>query len=134
MSALVFKFITYPHDCAVNEVDLSYIPGVSIRNFQLEVADLRVSDVWVNKFKSLNVHSEILARQQAELAIKHKWTKMKQLQPADQLIFKTWNALPVTYHTLQRVYIAVLTMFGSTYACEQSFSYLKISRQTYELV
>uniref|UniRef100_A0A3B5AE07 DUF4371 domain-containing protein n=1 Tax=Stegastes partitus TaxID=144197 RepID=A0A3B5AE07_9TELE len=33
--------------------------------------------------------------------------------------------LPVTYHTLQRVSIAVLAMFGSTYACEQSFSHLK---------
>uniref|UniRef100_A0A3Q3DRZ8 HAT C-terminal dimerisation domain-containing protein n=1 Tax=Hippocampus comes TaxID=109280 RepID=A0A3Q3DRZ8_HIPCM len=43
----------------------------------------------------------------------------------DQLIVKTWNALPVTYHTLQRVSIAVLTMFGSTYTCEQSFSHLK---------
>uniref|UniRef100_A0A3B3C531 SPIN-DOC-like zinc-finger domain-containing protein n=1 Tax=Oryzias melastigma TaxID=30732 RepID=A0A3B3C531_ORYME len=33
----------------------------------------------------------------------------------DQLIIKAWN----------RVSIAVLTMFGSTYACEQSFSHLK---------
>uniref|UniRef100_A0A3B3BWL0 SPIN-DOC-like zinc-finger domain-containing protein n=1 Tax=Oryzias melastigma TaxID=30732 RepID=A0A3B3BWL0_ORYME len=32
------------------------------------------------------------------------------------LIIKTWNALPVTNHTLQRVSIAVLTMFGSTYS------------------
>ena len=54
----------------MNEVDLSYIPGVSIRNFELEVADLKVSDEWVNKFKPLNEHLEILARQQAELAIK----------------------------------------------------------------
>ena len=104
MRALVFTFITYPHDCAVNEVDLRYIPGVSIRNFELEVADLNVSDVWVNMFKSLNKHLEILARQQVELAIKHRWTEMKKLQPADQLIVKTWNALPVTYHTLQSVY------------------------------
>ena len=57
-------FITHPHECTVNEVDLSYIPGVFIRNFDLEVADRKVSDVWVNKFKSLNVHLEMLARQQ----------------------------------------------------------------------
>ena len=70
----LFKFITHSHECAVNEVDLSYIPGVSIRNFELEVANLKVLVVWVSKFKSLNEHLEILARQQAELAIKHKWT------------------------------------------------------------
>jgi len=68
----------------VNEVDLSYIPGVSIRDFELEVADLKASDMWVNKFKSLNEDLEILARQQAELASKHRWTETKNLQPADQ--------------------------------------------------
>uniref|UniRef100_A0A673CGC6 HAT C-terminal dimerisation domain-containing protein n=1 Tax=Sphaeramia orbicularis TaxID=375764 RepID=A0A673CGC6_9TELE len=120
----LFKFITHPHECAVDKVDLSYIPGVSIRDFEVEVADLKASDMWVNKFKSLNEDLERLARQQAELASKHKWAEMKKLQPADKLIVKTWNALPVTYHTLQRVSIAVLTMFGSTYACEQSFSHL----------
>ncbi|GAA6228431.1 general transcription factor II-I repeat domain-containing protein 2-like [Lates japonicus] len=80
--------------------------------------------MWVNKFKSLNEDLERIARQK-ELASKHMWTEMKKLQPEDQLIIKTWNALPVTYHTLQRVSIAVLTVFGSTYACEQSFSHLK---------
>uniref|UniRef100_A0A8C8DXT2 HAT C-terminal dimerisation domain-containing protein n=1 Tax=Oryzias sinensis TaxID=183150 RepID=A0A8C8DXT2_9TELE len=68
---------------------------------------------------------ERLERQQAELASQHKWEEMKKLQPADQLILKTWNTLPDTFFTLQRVSVAVLTMFGSTYACEQSFSHLK---------
>ncbi|XP_072262903.1 general transcription factor II-I repeat domain-containing protein 2A-like [Pyxicephalus adspersus] len=121
----LFKFITHPQECAVDSTDLSYIPGFSVRDFELQAADLKASDMWVNKFKSLNEDLERLARQQAELASKHKWREMKKLQPADQLIVKTWNALPVTYHTLQRVSIAVLTMFSSTYACEQSFSHLK---------
>ena len=81
--------------------------------------------MWVNKFKSLNEDLEGLARQRAELSRKHMWTEMKKLQSEDQLILKTWNALPLAYCTLQRVSIAVLTMFGSTYACEQSFSHLK---------
>ncbi|GFN76334.1 general transcription factor ii-i repeat domain-containing 2-like protein [Plakobranchus ocellatus] len=42
-----------------------------------------------------------------------------------QPIVKTWNTLPVTYHTLQRVSIDVLAMFGYTYVCEQSFSNLQ---------
>uniref|UniRef100_A0A3Q3QYD0 HAT C-terminal dimerisation domain-containing protein n=1 Tax=Monopterus albus TaxID=43700 RepID=A0A3Q3QYD0_MONAL len=107
----LFKFITHPYECAVDKADLSYIPGVSIRDFEVDVADLKASDMWVDKFKSLNEDLERLAQQQAELA--------------NQLTVKTWNALPVTYHTRQRVSIAVLTMFGSTYACEQSFSHLK---------
>uniref|UniRef100_A0A8C5H083 HAT C-terminal dimerisation domain-containing protein n=1 Tax=Gouania willdenowi TaxID=441366 RepID=A0A8C5H083_GOUWI len=102
-----------------------YIPDVSLRDFEAEVADLKASDMWVNKFKSMNDDLERIARQKAELASKHMWTEMKKLQPEDQLIIKTWNALPVTYDTLKPVSIAVLTMFGSTYSCDQSFSHLK---------
>uniref|UniRef100_A0A3P9JR89 DUF4371 domain-containing protein n=1 Tax=Oryzias latipes TaxID=8090 RepID=A0A3P9JR89_ORYLA len=52
-----------------------------ILDFELQAADLKASDLWVNK----------LERQQAELASQHKWEEMKKLQPADQLILKTWN-------------------------------------------
>ena len=81
--------------------------------------------MWTSKFKTLNGELESLARQRAELAREHKWTEIKNLQLEDQLILKTWDELPVTYHTMQRVSIAVLTMFGSTYACEQSFSHMR---------
>ncbi|KAG7475965.1 general transcription factor II-I repeat domain-containing 2-like [Solea senegalensis] len=121
----LFKFITHPNECSLNTADLSYIPDVSLRDFEVELADLKASDMWVNKFKSLNEDLERIVRQKAELASKHMWTEMKKLQPEDQLIIKTWSALPVTYDTLKRVSIAVLTMFGSTYSCEQSFSHLK---------
>ncbi len=57
----LFNFITHPHECAVDKADLSYIPGVSIRDFELEAADLKASDIWVNKFKSLNEDLERLA-------------------------------------------------------------------------
>jgi len=63
----LFKFTTHPHECAVDEVDLSYIPRVSIRDYELEVADLKASDMWVNKFKSLHEDLEILPRQQAQM-------------------------------------------------------------------
>ncbi|KAJ3590823.1 hypothetical protein NHX12_008771 [Muraenolepis orangiensis] len=99
----LFKFITHPNECSLNTADLNYIPGVSVRDFEAEVADLKASDMWVNKFKSLNEDLERITRQKAELASKHMWTEMKKLQPEDQLILKTWNALPVTYHTLQRL-------------------------------
>ncbi|KAJ3588721.1 hypothetical protein NHX12_009575 [Muraenolepis orangiensis] len=103
----LFKFITHPNECSLNTADLNYIPGVSVRDFEAEVADLKASDMWVNKFKSLNEDLERITRQKAELASKHMWTEMKKLQPEDQLILKTCNALPVTYHTLQRRFGAV---------------------------
>lgn len=121
----LFKFTTHPKECSLNKADLRCIPDVSLRDFEAEVADLKASEMWVNKFKSLNEELERIARQKPGWASKHMWTEMNKLQPEDKLILNTWNALPVTYHTLRRVSIAVLTMFGSTYSCEQSFSHRK---------
>lgn len=43
--ARLFKFITHPNECSLNTADLSYIPGVSVRDFEVEVADLKASDM-----------------------------------------------------------------------------------------
>ncbi|XP_033848211.3 protein FAM200C-like [Acipenser ruthenus] len=120
----LFKVTTHPHVCTVDAQNLSVIPGISIGDFELEAAELKVSDMWVSKFFTLNSELESLARQRAELAKQHKWADMRKLQHKDNLILKTWNELPATFSTLHRVSVAVLTMFGSTYTCEQSFSHL----------
>ncbi|KAJ3585351.1 hypothetical protein NHX12_014072 [Muraenolepis orangiensis] len=41
----LFKFITHPNECSLNTADLNYIPGVSVRDFEAEVADLKASDI-----------------------------------------------------------------------------------------
>ena len=50
----LFKFINHPNECAVDKADFSYISGVSIRNFKLEVADRKALAMRLKKFKSLN--------------------------------------------------------------------------------
>lgn len=47
--------------------DLSYIPDVSIKDFEVELADLKASDMWMITFKTLNEDMEELAHQRAEL-------------------------------------------------------------------
>ena len=61
----LFKFITHPHECAVDRADLSFIPDVSIKDFVVELADLKASDMWAIKFKSLDEDLEELACQRA---------------------------------------------------------------------
>ncbi|XP_028320890.1 protein ZBED8-like [Gouania willdenowi] len=58
----LFKFITHPNVYSLNTANLSYIPDVSLRDFEAEVADLKASDMWVNKFKSLNDDLERIAQ------------------------------------------------------------------------
>ena len=48
----------------MDKADLTCIPDVSIRDFEVEVADLKASDM----LKSLNGELERLVRQRAELA------------------------------------------------------------------
>ncbi|CAB4060483.1 ROBO2 [Lepeophtheirus salmonis] len=57
------KFLTHPHECEVDYADLRYIPGVSIRRFELKISDLQVSYMWVNKFKLLIEDLDSLAGQ-----------------------------------------------------------------------
>ncbi|TWW76606.1 hypothetical protein D4764_13G0012680 [Takifugu flavidus] len=42
----LFKFITHPNECSLNTADLSYIPDVTVRDFEAEVADLKASEMW----------------------------------------------------------------------------------------
>lgn len=49
----------------------------SYRDFEVDVADLKASDILVNKFQSLNNDLEKLTCQQAELFSKHMWTEME---------------------------------------------------------
>ena len=51
------------------EKNVSCITGVSIGDFEMEVADLTSSDIWVGKFKSLNDQLEGIAHQ---FASEHK--------------------------------------------------------------
>ncbi|VDN14974.1 unnamed protein product [Dibothriocephalus latus] len=52
----LFSFITHPSECLLNTADLSYIPNVSVRHSEEEeVADLKASNMCMNKLKSLSV-------------------------------------------------------------------------------
>nr|XP_014339756.1 PREDICTED: general transcription factor II-I repeat domain-containing protein 2B-like [Latimeria chalumnae] len=120
----LFKFMIRPHETCVEALDLTVIPGISVGDLELEVADFKESDIWVEKFHTLNSNLENLARQCAELSKLHKWNDLKKLECEDNLILQSWNELPLTYGTMQNVSFALLTMFGSTYMCEQAFSHL----------
>ena len=65
---------------------------------------------------------EDVARQKATLAQNLKWSDIENLPRPDKLVFETWNAIPDTYMNMKKYAFGVLSIFGSTYACEQLFS------------
>ena len=87
----------------------------------LELADIADKDMWVSKFKRIADDLEDVAREKATLAQNHKWSDIENLPRPDKLVFETWNAIPDTYMNKKKYALGVLSIFGSTYACEQLF-------------
>lgn len=56
----------------------------------------------------------------------HKWTALKEIPRVEALIFDAWNSLPECYNEVKKLAFGVLTIFGSTYSCEQAFSCINI--------
>jgi len=96
--------------------------GVSQPGLELELADIADKDIWVSKFKRLTDYLEEVARQKATLAQNHKWSDIENLPRPDKLVFETWNNIPDTYINMKKYAFGVLSIFGSTYVCEQLFS------------
>ena len=103
-------------------LNVTAFAGISQPDLELELADIADKDMWVSKFKRLADDLEDVARQKATLAQNHKWSDIEHLPRPDKLVFETWNAIPDTYMNMKKYAIGVLSIFGSTYACEQLFS------------
>ncbi|XP_044276826.1 general transcription factor II-I repeat domain-containing protein 2A-like [Varanus komodoensis] len=103
-------------------LNMTAFAGVSQPDLEMELADIAGKDIWVSEFKRLTANLEDVARQKAILAQNHKWSDIENLPKRDQLVFETWNAIPNTYMNMKKYAFGVLSIFGSTYVCEQVFS------------
>ena len=106
----------------INPSLLNVTAFAGISQPDLELADIADKDMWVSKFKRLADDLEDVARQKATLAQNHKWKDIENLPRPDKLVFETWNAIPDTYMNMKKYAFGVLSIFESTYACEQLFS------------
>ena len=113
------------------ELNMIALAGVSQPDFEIELADITVKDIWISKFRSLAADLEDVARQKADVAQGHDWSKIEKLPKPDQLIFETWNALPDTYDNMKKYALGILLIFGSTYVCEQLFSNMNYIKNRY---
>uniref|UniRef100_A0A8D2J826 Uncharacterized protein n=1 Tax=Varanus komodoensis TaxID=61221 RepID=A0A8D2J826_VARKO len=106
-------------------LNMTAFAGVSQPDLEMELADIADKDIWVSKFKHLTANLEDVARQKAILAQNHQWNDIENLPKPDRLVFETWNAIPDTYMNMKKYAFGVLSIFGSTYLCEQVFSNMK---------
>ncbi|XP_059848691.1 general transcription factor II-I repeat domain-containing protein 2A-like isoform X1 [Hypanus sabinus] len=105
-------------------LNTTVLAGVSQPDLEMELADIADKDIWVSKFRRLT-DLEDVARQKAVLAQNHKWSDIENFPKLDKLVFETWNAIPDINVNIKNYAHGVLSIFGSTYVCEQVFSNMK---------
>lgn len=116
------SFPVTPLDIDPSLLNMSAFTGVSQPDLEIELADIADKELCASKFESLTADLEEVARQKAILAGEHKWSDIENLPKPDKLVFETWNVIPDTYMNMKKYAFGVLSVFGSTYLCEQVFS------------
>jgi len=111
------KFILQPLQCNLKLIDIKAFPGISITELQLELLEILNKSIWVEK-------------------LQHMVTQIETYQPTmedtpQNIIFRCWNTFPNNYSNTRRLALGLLTLFGSTYSCEQFFSSMNYIKNKY---
>lgn len=115
------SFVLYPLKINVDELNMAPF-NTDAAALQMQLIDIKSKELWSSKFTALVDRLEEYEREKSNLISNHKWTAVKQLPKIERIIFDTWNSLPATYETTKKLAFAILSIFGSTYSCEQTFS------------
>ncbi|GBN30020.1 hypothetical protein AVEN_67200-1 [Araneus ventricosus] len=120
-----FAFIVNPLNTNRNEINIEPF-GIDAGSLQMKLLDLKTKDSWSRKFTELKSKLEELEVQKCMHIAQHKWTALKEIPRVEALIFGAWNSLPECYSEVKKLAYAVMTIFGSTYSCEQAFFCMNI--------
>lgn len=118
-------FIVNPLNTNTNEINIEPF-GIDAGSLQMQLLDLKTKDLWSGKFTELKSKLEELEVQKCMHIAQHKWTALKEIPRVEALIFGAWNSLPECYSEVKKLAYGVLTIFGSTYSCEQAFSCMNL--------
>ncbi|XP_055389953.1 general transcription factor II-I repeat domain-containing protein 2B-like [Condylostylus longicornis] len=103
----MFTFITKPDVVDETILELQYFEFLEITNFSLELIDLKCFTLWTDKFETLRRDLEKTEDNHLDI------------------ISTCWASLPTKFTCLKKVAFALLSAFGSSYNCEQTFSQMK---------
>ncbi|XP_015440313.1 PREDICTED: general transcription factor II-I repeat domain-containing protein 2A-like [Dufourea novaeangliae] len=118
-------FIVNPLNTNSNEIHIEPF-GIDTGSLEMQLIDLKSKALWSGKFTELKSKLEELEVQKCMYVTQQKWTALKEMPRVEELIFDAWNSLPDCYSEVKKLAFGVLTIFGSTYSCEQAFSCMNI--------
>ncbi|XP_013919890.1 PREDICTED: general transcription factor II-I repeat domain-containing protein 2-like [Thamnophis sirtalis] len=103
-------FLTSPDKAKFEELDLSCLHWLDLGNLEMELLEFQESSIWKNKFYDLRETLEKIEGMAKDSTVS-----------SENEILKVWNFLPSSFKSMKALGIALLTLFGSSYACEQLF-------------
>ena len=99
----LFSFLNNPQGS--KDLDLSAFEWMDIEDFQMQLIDFKASLLWASKFDDMR-------------------KSLKTTENSQTSILTCWKSLPEKIDCLKKMTIALLSVFGSTYLCEQIFSHM----------
>ncbi|XP_072006342.1 general transcription factor II-I repeat domain-containing protein 2-like [Engystomops pustulosus] len=112
------RFLTSPDKAQFEELSLSCLHWLDLGNLKLELLEFQENSMWKNKFSDLSETLEKMERMTNDSADGNGDNT------SENEILKVWNSLPDNFKSMKALAMALLTLFGSSYACEQLFSAL----------
>lgn len=112
------EFLINPHNIKFDVLELSFFKWLSIENLEMELIEFQGSNIWRNK--CINLNNE-LENNHSEIGRNVK---------SENVILNEWKSLPNSFASMKKLALSILTMFGSTYACEQLFSSMNFIKST----
>ncbi|KAM4694271.1 general transcription factor II-I repeat domain-containing protein 2A-like [Discoglossus pictus] len=109
-------FLTSPDKAKYEELDISCLHWLDLENLEMELLEFQESSIWKNKFYALRATLEKIECE--------GMTTDSTVGSSENEILKVWNSLPNNFKSMKALGMALLSLFGSSYACEQLFSAL----------
>ena len=106
-------FLTFPDKTNFEDLDLSCLQRLGLENLEMELLEFKENYLWTCKFCDLR---ERLEKIECEGMMNENATSNTENE-----ILKVWNSLPISFKSMKSLGIALLTLFGSSYSCEQLF-------------
>ena len=103
----VFSFLIRPDTFKYSDLDANLFEWMEIEELEMQLIDFQASSLWSARFKDLREIRETSKNDHAAS------------------ILRSWTSLPDTFNCMKKVAFALLSAYGSTYQCEQMFSYMK---------
>ena len=108
-------FLTFPDKTNFEDLDLSCLQWLGLENLEMELLEFKENYLWTCKFCDLR---ERLEKIKCEGMMNENATNSN----SGNEVLKVWNSLPISFKSMKSLGIALLTLFGLSYSCEQLFS------------